>query len=698
MFIVVCFVCILFRNFSLYPHVFSDEFTYSKFSRLSPLSESTISNYIYLLIYRVTNFCGDGFLACSRLLNLIFFAGGIFIVYKISLRYATKIQSILVATLALIGPYNTYTAYFMPESLYFLGFWSYLWFLGLATEKLSFADSLKIGLMIGLCALIKPHGLFLIIPTIFYFGYLNFFGDKKSVLIFLKAAVLIIFISISIKILIGYLVAGPNGISLFGAIYSNTTFDFYKGLVGQASILEPGQIEDASAQVGVDRQSIFFTYAEKFSKLLGAFSLNLWGNLLALLLLFGFEAALIGSLFIRRSFYVNERGGPKNFAIQIILIIGSLMLVASVFSAFSTNFYGAEILRLQQRYFNFAYPMFFILVASFLRPGVERITYLGSKAIAVLIAVTILWATFGGLANYMPTAIDGPELRGLIENKWIFRVYGIASIFILICWCYIPVRSIKLYFYLFLPISALFSSVLVSQNLKQRSQTDIYDRAGIIVRQILSKDDLTKLVVFGDNPIELSRVLFYLDIPDVRTIQIPGNSLITNSQIPPKHFALVMDSHPISSDILNQRHYLGFDLVGGSGDIKINFADSSSIAKHLSYVRGIYSPPELWGAWSIDRNINFVFKEPLPEEFDLMMDVRAFAGNVGANFFVEIGNSSFPFEVKKDFTSVKIRIINRLKLNHFNIKIPHPISPKEMGDGNDDRKLGIAIRSLEITW
>lgn len=67
------FIAVLMRNSALYPSVFADEYTYSISSRILPYSQAAISNYLYLLTFRLTNICGDGFLSCARILNLVFF-------------------------------------------------------------------------------------------------------------------------------------------------------------------------------------------------------------------------------------------------------------------------------------------------------------------------------------------------------------------------------------------------------------------------------------------------------------------------------------------------------------------------------------------------------------------------------------------------------------------------------------------------
>ena len=62
-------VFLQFRNAGLYPYVFLDEYLYSKLSRLQPLADATVPSYLYLVLFKATNLCGDGFLSCARLLN-----------------------------------------------------------------------------------------------------------------------------------------------------------------------------------------------------------------------------------------------------------------------------------------------------------------------------------------------------------------------------------------------------------------------------------------------------------------------------------------------------------------------------------------------------------------------------------------------------------------------------------------------------
>ena len=113
---------LIFRNAGLYSTVFADEYLYSKLSRLLPLSDSTVPGYLYLKLYSITNYCGDGFLGCTKLINAALFALAIPFIYLTAKSIATSGASIVVTLLAVIGPINTYTAYFMPESFYFCNY------------------------------------------------------------------------------------------------------------------------------------------------------------------------------------------------------------------------------------------------------------------------------------------------------------------------------------------------------------------------------------------------------------------------------------------------------------------------------------------------------------------------------------------------------------------------------------------------
>lgn len=118
----VSFLYILFKSIGLYPLVMSDEYNYSKYSRLLPFSQGFLPNYLYFLIYSATSYCGDGFLQCSRVFNVAFFVCSFPFIYLVSRLVVARAVSFFIALVCILGPLNSYTAYYMPDSLYFFSF------------------------------------------------------------------------------------------------------------------------------------------------------------------------------------------------------------------------------------------------------------------------------------------------------------------------------------------------------------------------------------------------------------------------------------------------------------------------------------------------------------------------------------------------------------------------------------------------
>jgi len=213
---IAIFIALLIRDSGLYPVVFADEYSYSRFSRLVAFAEAGVPDYLYLAIYRLTNVCGDGFLNCARILNAVFFVASVPFIYLTAKRVTTSSVASIVAVLAILGPINTYTAYFMPEALYFLSFWIVTWFV-LGLDNSSGPRSWCIaGILLGLSALVKPHALFILPALVAYI----FFAKRKIEGGWLRqafgnACVFVAFTFLS-KSLISYLVAGKAGLTFFG--------------------------------------------------------------------------------------------------------------------------------------------------------------------------------------------------------------------------------------------------------------------------------------------------------------------------------------------------------------------------------------------------------------------------------------------------------------------------------------------------
>lgn len=700
------FLAIVIRNSGLYPSVFADEYTYSTSSRLLPFSQSSISNYLYLAVYRLTNYCGDGFLTCSRLLNAIFFIAASPFIYQTARRVASKEISVLIVFISLVGPVNIYTAYFMPEAMYFFGFWVYVWYLLSLNTESRITQWALIGCIIGICSVIKPHGAFLLAPSIFYAWYLNRNDTNYSLLKLFKIILTICVGFLAAKMLIGFILAGKNGLSFFGRTYTDTTSDFLK------SISNPDAASDQTkSYLNIDGKSsigLSSTLLPQYLLLVVGFMrywfINLGGHLLGLSLLFGLPiiAATRFLIAAKENFLTPNQ---KNLIVFSLVLLTTLIVLSSVYSGLmiqSTS--EAGLFRLHQRYYNFAFPLLYMIIPCGMylveKNRISGLKKIISIIIPVLILSLIVWVLWVRIAPYQPTAIDSPELRGFVGHAKIFYSLGISSLIICAIWALYPKPFLlKVYFFIFLPLAVVAQSISVNKNISQRAIPDVYDHAGIVTRQLLNTEQLKRLVVVGDNPIELSRTRFYLDHAEVGLQTIKGGSTYELSQLPiDKSIALILNGHPVGKDFKNVMHFDGFSLVGGHGSMKMSFDILSWPPAEIAWERGLFIPPESWGTWSIAKRVELGFRGALPEQFVLEINCRTFGSNVGKDFIIRVGEQQIAFKGSDVFKRLRFEIKNPTRSNIIIIEVPNPHSPKSLGQGDDERQLGIAISDLSIEW
>lgn len=127
---VLMIIVLILRNIAItHPICVTDEWYYSLSSRKMIEMQPETPCYLYYLVYSLTNLCGDGFLEAAKLLNVLLFSTANMFIYLITKKVASKNYAIMVVLLSLVWPFNIYTLFFMPESMYFFVFWVLIWFL-----------------------------------------------------------------------------------------------------------------------------------------------------------------------------------------------------------------------------------------------------------------------------------------------------------------------------------------------------------------------------------------------------------------------------------------------------------------------------------------------------------------------------------------------------------------------------------------
>jgi len=362
------------RSLGLFPTVFADEYMYSTLARLVPFSEAYNPGYLYFAIYSATSSCGEGFLDCARLFNVVFFVSATPFIYFIGRMVTGEKTALVISALSIFSPINTYTAYFMPESLYFLFFWVFTWLVFSINQKHGIWHWCFLGVFFGLTSLIKPHALFLLPALVVLF--LNFLrqdmAGEASTRNFKPYAAFFV-LAIATKLFIGFILAGKAGITFFGTAYTS---------MASAAIASPNRY--------IDLVRLAFE--------------NFQGHLLGLAILFSVPVA---QLFMSSKYFFQGPAGQSisiNIKLYTAVVFAVLLAVVPLFNAsvldmgpYQTNY------RLDMRYYNFAFPLLLIVGASQISSGVNMGSLKWRAISAFPIGVAILYAVYTHLAPYTPT-------------------------------------------------------------------------------------------------------------------------------------------------------------------------------------------------------------------------------------------------------------------------------------------------------
>lgn len=657
------FVVLLMRTLGIYPVVFGDEYTYSSLSRLLPFSASYIPGYLYLAIYRLTNLCGDGFLDCARVLNVLFFMAASPFIYMVARRVCSRNVSLWVCALALIAPINSFTIYFMPEPLYFFSFWLCVWFFLSIKIGDSHLKWVVFGLMLGASALIKPHAMFIVPALILTTFYLHFRSVERW---FTKAAVksLIFVLGMFVtKFGISYALAGESGLTLLGNFYTSKL---------------------TTSATNFERYLAIFEAAPKIGL----------GHVLAVCILFGTPLAIVISKMWKPVEQPEAEQSQHSIAFLTVALLLNLIAVVALFSASIVGSNELETaVRLHMRYYDFIFPLFYIAAgAQLASAGGDKFKWV----IALPILAVMVYATFKQLAPFTPYMVDSPELRGFSFNLSAFYILATLSVFSLALWCLSKKAGAMVFLIVFMPLSALSSSFFINHEVRQRVITDDYDKAGIFAKQYLGKEDLSKLVIVGENQSGALRALFYIDNAQAsRAFPVEGRSFGLGDVSGDKLWLLVIGNVPFDESGFEVQRFNGFLMARKITSVDVSFTQGSWPGV-VAGAEGL-AAPESWGAWSTAETVRLSFSRPIPRNVRLTVDARAFGPNVGSPVSVKAGEQvkEMIFAETNSEISVEFEGLNNVSTLVF--AIPHPISPKDLGASVDERRLGVGFVSLKLT-
>lgn len=663
---------LFFSNSGLYPTVFADEYTYSKLSRLLPLSESSIPGYLYLWIYSFTNLCGDGFLGCTKLLNAIFFVAAAIPIFFIARKIASEKISIFLATISIVGPISSYTAYFMPESLYFLGFWLLMWSLVSSSEKTGHAHWLVAGSVYGCTSLIKPHAIFFAPALFAYITYSSLFIRRDRVLYWAKTELSFFASAIAVKLLIGLILAGTAGLTLFGPMYSS--------------------VADSTA-----------SDSSRYVPLLSLAAKNVFGHLMAMTLLYGLPLVAASILIFRKPKRCETGPVLSNIAALTLLIIFNLIIITALFTASVASSGPYETpFRLHMRYYNFALPFLFLLPAGVMCIS-EKINIKPSSYAFILVLTALAgYAAYTNIAPFTPSFVDSPELRGIHINRTLFLFFSAVALSAIL----LAIRDISwgaaIYCYAAIPILVAVSSFYIEKEQQHRLNPSIYDIAGMFTKHHLSKDQIGRVLIVGSDPAGLFRTLFHLDHPKAFLEIVPRKTKISIPSLQnPKDWMLIIGDYTLPDDLSYKVSMNGFTLARIATTSTVDFRSSVS-PEIIKKTRGL-SQPESWGTWLNPGITRLEFTDPLPQKFNFSMRFRSINFNRSKELQLHFDDKIYPLNLLGNSDeAVVLQIDNPRNSRLFEIKIvpsslPQPSSEAKIKNVSKIGLVEVTVRPINLT-
>jgi phosphoglycerol transferase len=655
---VAVFLVLLFRNMGFYAFV-SDEYSYSQMARLLPLSEATVPIYLYLGIYRATNYCGDGFLGCARLLNASFFVATIPLIYAVARRFSSRWMAAVVALFIAAGPINSYTAYFMPESPYFFFFWIFTWFLLRRDIRQGVSFWLVAGALLALLMLIKPHAIFLL-PGALIFSTLKY--DRTAFVpgsrCIATPAVIFFASFVFVRVALGFLIAGTDSVTLFGSVYGSVA-------------------ESASSNS---------------SKIFGALKVApkvFFGHMLALAVLYGVPSGVMICTLLSVRSRDSLRSPAHQLSIYSCLVLGSLLATTALFTASVVGSGPHETAsRLHLRYYSFALPLLLVVAAGQLHSSAPPTSRRSKVLVAFPIGILVLYCLHSNLRPFAPNFIDSPDFIGLIRDPQWFWLISVTSLLCLAAWIWDTKVGVRSYFVAVVPLSLFALTVSTTNDLRSRIVSDPYVEAGIFARQYLHPEETSQLIVAGADLGQVFRTLLYFDRPKVKMVVVPtwGSPPLENDT----RWLLRIGEGPAAKDAFFEITGPGYSLSRIGDPNRIDFKEGfwPGIIRQAS---GLYAA-ESWGAWSSAAAVTLEFVKPLPDHFSVHLVARAIEGNAGKELRAKVGDEVVAFTLGENFEERVLPFKNPGQSNRLVIEVPPPAKQA----GPDLRSLSVAFSELRV--
>jgi len=605
--------------------VLIDEYSYVLDSHYRALTEAYYPNHLFQLVYSVTKTCGPEFYSCARGINALFVVASGVVIYALA-KYISgkKWVSAIVWLGCVFGSFGTYATYFMPEAIF--NFFMVLFFFGLI--RLGNSDRVVVwaalGAVLGIASLAKPHALF-VVPALLIYIFLATRATKTPFLLQSIKRLGVFLASLLVgKLGIGYLIAGPKALSLFGS-YGGVTVDS-NFVSSSASLVGSTLLAESTISNALTTS---------------------WGQTLMMTIILGLSLAVAITGLLSSWTKDSIRFSAFQFRTLFAIALLNMMAVTALFEAWQglTNW-------MHTRYSSYLIPLaLIVLVEAFTNSHIVTNKILKRAVVGIFLILSTI-ALITAAIPYGANWIDAPDFRAHIDNP-AFSSFAIAVAIVLAIWWIWKEQAPMLAGLIFAVLAAIGSGTYISTFLVQNfGQDTTYDHLGRVLRDYIPADELDQTVLVGDNNTNMERALFTSLSGSARAVLAPSEGLDL-AELGSANRWLVKVGEPVINA-------LGQPTIKGSGFALYSLSDSNTLVPRKNEFLGSTSSCASGDSpgWSCGTETIISLTSPLPQRvrLDVVIEVSEAASKGELEFVV--GDSSLKGKLPAGIFTIALSFSN----------------------------------------
>ena len=256
------------------PVVMQDEYVYRRQVLLFQPAEYDYPNYLFSGLSALAETSPIGFYLAIKLQNALAVGIAVGVIYWALSQFANRSVALLASAVFLAVPSFFQSSFYMPDMFLSAFLAASLVLLVLALSKdLNWKSPIWAfaALFLGLALLSKPHALFFVLGILLY-AFVELIRKRVISPFFIVAG-----LAISIRLVAGFVVAGPAGLNLLGRSYSQS-------LVGAPEQVGQQTLSAAGVPASGGVSNLVATFAWEFLQLFGALSVMSVGLMILILI------------------------------------------------------------------------------------------------------------------------------------------------------------------------------------------------------------------------------------------------------------------------------------------------------------------------------------------------------------------------------------------------------------------------------